>query len=144
MTFNEGMQIDTSTTSSGGGGRGIAIGGGVAVLGVILALVLLGMGILHPLGLFIPVAITAFGNGFTLPNANAGMVSVRPHLAGSASGLGGALQIGGGAALSVLAGAVLSPTSGAAPLLWVMLGSAMAALAAAFYIFDVARRAGEL
>ena len=124
--------------------RMIAIGGGVAVLGVILALVLLGMGILHPLGLFIPVAITAFGNGFTLPNANAGMVSVRPHLAGSASGLGGALQIGGGAALSVLAGAVLSPTSGAAPLLWVMLGSAMAALAAALYIFDVARRAGEL
>ena len=54
------------------------------------------------------------------------------------------LQIGGGAALSVLAGAVLSPNSGAAPLLWVMLGSAMAALAAALYIFDVARRAGEL
>lgn len=41
MTFNEGMQIDTSTTSSsgGGGGRGIAIGGGVGgLLVVVLAL----------------------------------------------------------------------------------------------------------
>ena len=40
MTFNEGVQIDTSTTSSGGGGgRGIAIGGGLGGL-VILALAL--------------------------------------------------------------------------------------------------------
>ena len=31
----------------------------------------------------------------TLPSANAGLVSVRPHLAGSASGLGGALYVGG-------------------------------------------------
>ena len=35
-----------------------------------------------------------------LPSANAGVVSVRPHLAGSASGLGGAMMIGGGALLS--------------------------------------------
>ncbi len=41
MTFNEGMQIDTSTTSStgGGGGRTIAIGGGLGgLLIVVLAL----------------------------------------------------------------------------------------------------------
>jgi MFS transporter, DHA1 family, multidrug resistance protein len=42
------------------------------------------------------------GNGMTLPSANAGVVSVRPHLAGSASGLGGALQIGGGAGLATI------------------------------------------
>ena len=39
MTFNEGMQIDTSTTSSSGGGRGpgrgIAIGGGLGGLLII-------------------------------------------------------------------------------------------------------------
>jgi predicted metalloprotease len=42
MTFNEGMQIDASTTSSsGGGGRGMAIGGGaVGLLIVVLALFL--------------------------------------------------------------------------------------------------------
>ena len=47
---------------------------------------------------------------------------MQPHLAGSASGLGGALLVGGGAALSVLAGALLGPGTGAWPLLWVMLG----------------------
>ena len=64
-------------------------------------------GIYHPLSLFGPAFFTGVGNGMTLPSANAGIVSVKPHLAGSASGLGGALQIGGGAALSVLAGALL-------------------------------------
>jgi DHA1 family bicyclomycin/chloramphenicol resistance-like MFS transporter len=36
------------------------------------------------------------GNGLMMPNATAGLLSVRPHLAGTASGLGGALMIGGG------------------------------------------------
>jgi hypothetical protein len=56
-------------------------------------------------GLMISVGL---GNGILLPNANAGMLSVRPQLAGSASGLGGAIMIGGGAALSALAGVVLT------------------------------------
>jgi uncharacterized protein len=49
MTFNEGMQIDTSTTSSsgggrgGGGGRGIAVGGGIG--GLILVVVALILGV---------------------------------------------------------------------------------------------------
>jgi predicted metalloprotease len=42
MTFNEGMQIDTSTTSTGGGGRGIALGGGLGGLVVVLLAVFLG------------------------------------------------------------------------------------------------------
>lgn len=65
------------------------------------------------------------GNGVVLPSANAGMLSVRPQLAGSASGLGGAFMIGGGAMLSVLAGAVLSPGSGALPLVLLMLASSV-------------------
>jgi predicted metalloprotease len=49
MTFNEGMQIDTSTTSSsggggrGGGGRGIAIGGGVGGLVIVVIALLFGV-----------------------------------------------------------------------------------------------------
>lgn len=44
MTFNEGMQIDTSAaSSSGGGGRGIAIGGGVG--GLLLVVVALFLGV---------------------------------------------------------------------------------------------------
>ena len=43
MTFNEGMQIDTSTTSSSGGGRGIAIGGGIGGLLFLVVALLLGV-----------------------------------------------------------------------------------------------------
>lgn len=43
MTFNEGMRIDTSTTSSSGrAGRGIAIGGGVGGLVIMVVALLLG------------------------------------------------------------------------------------------------------
>ena len=43
MTFNEGMQIDTSTTSTSGGGRVIAVGGGLAGLVVVLLALFLGV-----------------------------------------------------------------------------------------------------
>jgi uncharacterized protein len=45
MTFNEGMQIDTSTasTSGGGGGRIIAIGGGIGGLLIVVVAMLLGV-----------------------------------------------------------------------------------------------------
>ena len=112
----------------------------VAASGMVLAIALFGAGLHHPLSLFGPVFFTGVGNGLTLPSANAGIVSVKPHLAGSASGLGGAMQIGGGAALSVLAGALLTPQTGAFPLLWVMLLSSVAAAASTLYVICVARR----
>ncbi|MGE2716524.1 KPN_02809 family neutral zinc metallopeptidase [Mycolicibacterium litorale] len=47
MTFNEGMQIDTSTSSSSGGGRGggrgIAVGGGVGGLLIVVIALFLGV-----------------------------------------------------------------------------------------------------
>lgn len=45
MTFNEGMQIDTSTASSSGGGGGgrIAIGGGIGGLLIVVVAMLLGV-----------------------------------------------------------------------------------------------------
>ncbi|MDQ7069467.1 MAG: multidrug effflux MFS transporter [Rhodobacterales bacterium] len=80
------------------------------------------------------MTIVGLGNGLTIPNATAGMLSVRSHLAGTASGLGGAIMIGGGAGLSALAGAVLHDDTGAAPLLWIMTGSAFAGLVAIRYV----------
>ena len=116
----------------------------VAALGMAGALVLIAFGREDAITLFGPVAFVGVGNGMTLPNANAGLVSVRPHLAGSASGLGGALQIGGGAALSVVAGMVLGPQTGAAPLLWMMFLSSLFGVLATLYVMSVARRAGGL
>src|SRR6202012_3611341 len=43
MTFNEGMQIDTSTASASGGGRVVAIGGGLGGLLFLVVALLLGV-----------------------------------------------------------------------------------------------------
>ncbi len=100
--------------------RMILLGCAVA-FGGMLALLILSLTLpLTPLiffGLFVTVGL---GNGMLLPSATSGMMSVRPHLAGTASGIGGAIMIGGGAGLSALAGAILTPESGAMPLIWLM------------------------
>lgn len=116
----------------------------VAALGMLLSIVLFAAGIFHPLAFFGPIFFLGFGNGMTLPNANAGVVSVRPHLAGSASGLGGAMMIGGGAILSVFASSMLSPESGPYPLLFVMLGSCIAGFFASSYVLWLAKRSGSI
>jgi DHA1 family bicyclomycin/chloramphenicol resistance-like MFS transporter len=70
----------------------------------------------------------------------AGMLSVRPHLAGTASGLGGAIMIGGGAALSALAGSLLTPGSGPMPLLILMLLTSFASVIAVLLVIARARK----
>jgi DHA1 family bicyclomycin/chloramphenicol resistance-like MFS transporter len=91
---------------------------------IILLLFLVGLG--TPFTFFGMMVFIGLGNGLCIPNATAGMLSVRPHIAGTAAGLGGAIMIGGGAALAVLAGLLLTPESGADPLLWLMLLTAIA------------------
>lgn len=76
------------------------------------------------------MTFVGLGNGMVIPNATAGALSVRPHLAGTASGLSGALMIGGGAGFSALAGAMLTPGTGAFPLLWIMFVTALLAILA--------------
>ena len=65
------------------------------------------------------------GNGLTLANSTAGMLSIRPSVAGTASGIGGAIQIGGGSALATLAGFLLSNSEGAYALQIIMFLSAL-------------------
>ncbi|MGR3504035.1 multidrug effflux MFS transporter [Pseudaestuariivita sp.] len=81
------------------------------------------------------MTFVGLGNGLTIPNATAGMLSVRPHLAGTASGLGGSIMIGGGAGLSALAGHLLSPGSGPTPLLGLMLITSLLAIAAIGFVY---------
>lgn len=116
----------------------------VNVVGIGAAVVFAIIGISHPFAFFGPLSLIGIGNGLTLPSANAGMVSVRPHLAGSASGLGGAITLGGGAALSVLASSVLTPNTGTMPLLVVMGATVVLALAATEYVRWIDRREGSL
>lgn len=117
------------------------IGGAVvATLGTAISLLWFYAGMSGALGFFGPLFFVGMGNGLTLPSAMAGMVSVRPHLAGSAAGLGGAIQIGGGAALSVLAGLLLTPQSGPFPLLWLMFTASVIGIGFTFYTQNVARQ----
>ena len=98
--------------------------------GIGLNLLLFYAGFGTPLTFFGLMTMMGLGNGMLIPNATAGALSVRPHLAGTASGLSGAMMIGGGAALSALAGALLGPGTGAFPLLWIMLITAVGAIGA--------------
>ena len=111
----------------------------IAATGITISLVYFALGGSHAAGFFGPLFLVGMGNGMVLPSANAGMVSVRPHLAGSAAGLGGAIQIGGGAALSVLAGHLLTPQSGPAPLLWLMLIAGVLGIAMTLYTRHIDR-----
>lgn len=94
----------------------MAYGGIVCCIGVSAALYLMSNFEPRAEYLFYPMILVGVGNGMTLPNANAGAVSVRPELAGSASGLGGFLQIGGGAALATLSGYLITIDNQALPL----------------------------
>lgn len=114
-------------------------GGLIALFGITLTGLLFALGMASPLTFFGPMLFIGVGNGVTLPSANAGIVSVRPHLAGSASGLGGAITVGGGAALSALASAVLTVESGIAPLLIVMAASSIAGIVATLLVMREAR-----
>jgi DHA1 family bicyclomycin/chloramphenicol resistance-like MFS transporter len=115
----------------------------VGLFSGLVPLSLLAFGIFTPLSVFGPAALVGFGNGMALPNANAGMVSVRPHLAGSAAGLGGTLNIACGAVLAFLAGAVLTRESGPMPLFLIMSASMAASIASSAYVMRVAQQAGE-
>jgi DHA1 family bicyclomycin/chloramphenicol resistance-like MFS transporter len=130
-------------SSRAGVNRMMMAGSIVASAGMTVALVFMAMGIVHPLTFFGPILFVGVGNGLLLPSANAGIVSVRPHLAGSAAGLGGALMIGGGAALSVIAGAMVGPQAGAWPLLWLMLVCTATGIASTLFVMRVARMRGE-
>jgi DHA1 family bicyclomycin/chloramphenicol resistance-like MFS transporter len=121
--------------------RMVLFGTWITTGGLIMLLVLTLAGLSGPVVFFGLTVFMGIGNGVCLPNANAGILSVRPDLAGTASGLGGALIIGGGAALAALAGALLPPGSTELPLILLMLASSVASVVA---ILVVIRRAREL
>lgn len=88
-------------------------------------------GFSNALTLFGPCILIGVGNGLTMPSANAGMLSVRPDLAGSAAGLAGAMTVGGGAFLSSVTGAVLTQNNATYGLFIIILVSTATALLAA-------------
>lgn len=102
----------------------------INAVGVVVSMIFFLAGIGSEYSFFGLMTLVGVGNGMSIPNATAGAISVRPQLAGTASGLSGAIMLAGGASLSALAGALLTPESGAYPLLWIMLATALLGVAA--------------
>jgi DHA1 family bicyclomycin/chloramphenicol resistance-like MFS transporter len=93
--------------------------------GIALSLSIMLAGYGSAVSFFGLMILVGLGNGLSIPNATAGALSVRPHLAATAAGLSGAIMLIGGAALSALAGALLTPQNGAVMLLLIMLVTAL-------------------
>ncbi|MDA7965125.1 multidrug effflux MFS transporter [Ruegeria sp.] len=110
--------------------------------GVAISAVLFLVGLGTALSFFGLVTLVGLGNGLSIPNATSGALSVRPHLAATASGLSGAIMLGGGAGLSAWAGALLTRETGAMPLLWLMLATSVLAIFAILSVIWRERKLG--
>ena len=80
------------------------------------------------------MTLVGLGNGMSIPNATAAMMSINPKLAGTAAGLGSAIMIGGGAGLSAIANFILIPGSGEIPLIMLMWTSVFCGLCSVAYV----------
>ena len=122
--------------------RMILFGTVVTSAGLALLTLLTLLGLSGPVVFFGLTVFMGLGNGICLPSANAGILSVRPELAGTASGLGGAILIGGGAGLAAIAGVLLGPGATEMPLILLMLGSSIASVLSILYVMQRARQIG--
>lgn len=121
----------------------------MAIIGTVIVIVGLGTstmmtlaGMDHAVLFFGFCTLLGLGNGIMLPNVSAGLISVRPHLAGTASGLGGAIMIGGGAGLSQIAGGILTVETGTLPLQLLMLIVSVLALLSVLFVIWREKRIG--
>ncbi|WP_425080784.1 multidrug effflux MFS transporter [Ruegeria arenilitoris] len=118
----------------------ILIGRIVASTGPLLGLLLF-LADLGSVWVFFGSAIfVGFGNGLTNANASAGLMSVRPKLAGSAAGLSGAMIVALGAVLTSLTGLWVSPDNGPFLVLGMMWACSFAGLLAVVYVRWVDRQ----
>ena len=111
-------------------------------MGMSLVISLLGFG--TAITFFGFCVFIGIGNGLTLANSTAGMLSIRPAVAGTASGIGGSIQIGGGAALAAIAGFLLTISESAYPLQIIMFLSAFMGFVCIVYVIRRAQIVGDI
>jgi len=108
--------------------RMIVLGGAGSLVAAGVSVAIVAGGVWHPLALFGPAMAASYGAGISMPNAQAGAVSVDPKAAGAASGLAGFIQMLIGAGVAQAVGTIQDGTP--YPMLGVMLGCSALALAA--------------
>lgn len=80
--------------------------------GLLVGLGLVVSGATHPLAFFGPCVTVGLGNGLTMPAANARVLSIRPGLAGTASGLAASLTVIGAGLIASAANVHVMPGLG--------------------------------
>tara|TARA_R110002096_G_scaffold46032_1_gene122966 strand:+ start:13110 stop:14300 length:1191 start_codon:yes stop_codon:yes gene_type:complete len=120
--------------------RLIVLGRVIAVGGLSVGLVAVLSGWISPATIFGATIFIGLGNGFSLPSCNVGVMSVRADLAGSASGLSGAMAVGFGAILATLMGAILTPQNAAWGFLAFLLVAKIISLIAAVWVHYLEER----
>lgn len=108
--------------------------------GLLIGGVLAGFGAAHPLAFFAPCVAVGLGNGLSMPTANAQVLSIRPGLAGTASGLASAFTVLGAGLVAFCAGLVVNAANARAAVLGAMLMSSLLSLGAAVWIARAERR----
>ncbi|MEX0922848.1 MAG: multidrug effflux MFS transporter [Rhodovibrionaceae bacterium] len=106
----------------------------LACLGPSLGLIFVFSGLINELTIFGATLCVGMGNGLTIPSANAGALSVRPELTGSASGLAGALMVGIGALVATVTGLIVTEGNAAPALLALMLACSTFALLSLLWV----------
>jgi DHA1 family bicyclomycin/chloramphenicol resistance-like MFS transporter len=106
ITFAFGNWISGRYATRMGVARLLKVGVLINTWGALLAAVLIVAFPSHILSFFLPMALVAVGNGMTQPSSITGALSARPQLAGTASALVGAMQMGGGALMTFVVGLV--------------------------------------
>jgi DHA1 family bicyclomycin/chloramphenicol resistance-like MFS transporter len=122
VTYMAGNFLAGRISQDVGVDRMVVWGTWLAWVGASLMLLAALSGVVHPLAVFLPMALFALGNGLGLPNAMAAAVSVDPAYVGTASGLLGFSQMTAGAVSSAIVGAL--STDSALPLATLMLVTA--------------------
>jgi MFS transporter, DHA1 family, multidrug resistance protein len=94
-----------------------------ALIGVVL---LIWVDTIGPLAVVVPATLMGIGNGIVLPNAIAGAVSIRPQVAGTASGFLGFTQMAFGALVTQFSGLLVANAATAAPMVYAFLAVGVA------------------
>ena len=116
------------------------LGRSFAVIGLGLPALFLYLGFVSVPLFFGAMILSGIGNGMTTPSASAGTMSVRPHIAGSASGLSAALIVLAGAVVTTITGALISAQNGVYLLPFLMSVASLVGLAAAISVALLDRR----
>lgn len=112
----------------------IRIGNFLALVGGIISAILLSSDWQSPFVLFAPMYLIGLAIGLALANGTAGAVSIRPSLAGAASGIAGSMQMSFGATATVVIGYLLTLTQSALSVPALIVALSALALATGFWI----------